>query len=1154
MDEAPSRLICQGVTGSEQAYILSGLIREVRRPFYVITPSRKVGERFVDDLLFFSGLAPSDVAYFPPYNILPFKSLSYHTETAAARISLLYKMIVGQAPRIIVTPVDTLLQRLIPRDEISGYAELVMEGEEIDRDSLIAKLIEGGYVQTALVEEPGDFCVRGGILDLFSPAYSEPVRIELYGDVVESLRFFSPLSQRKRERVQEIEILPAREAILRKSYLDDLLSQVRLQASRLGMPVTKVRGIVERIKTEGVFPGIESLIPLLYKALNSFFDYASPKGVFVLIDPDEMEKEAQSCEEKGAANYESAKGDKRLCVEPERLYLTWEAVKKDLFQRKLLSFTLFSEQPDRVKEAGVELVTVPVEENAALIQKLKVNRTRDTVLLPLVEWINEKMSKKAAVLIVCSTNSQMERLFSLLQPYGIEPLVAKGFSDACEKRGKTVICPGNISSGFVWIEEGVALISEDEIFAAKYRTRKTPGKRAADQFLQLGELSEGDIVVHEDHGLGKYVGLVKLSLSGVTNDYLLILYKDDDKLYLPVDRMDVIRKYIGMDGFTPVLDKMGGKTWDRLKDKAKKSVEIIAGELLKLYAERKAVHGHAFGITDSYFRDFEASFQYEETPDQIRAIEDVMHDMESPSPMDRLICGDVGYGKTEVALRAAFKAINEGKQVAVLVPTTVLAEQHYRTFQERFQKYPVKIERLSRFKTTAEQRAIAGELKEGKIDIVIGTHRLLQKDVDFKDLGLIVIDEEQRFGVKHKEALKRMRATVDVLALTATPIPRTLHLSLMGTRDISVISTPPEDRQAIISYISEFDEVVIAEAVRKELDRKGQIFFVHNNINTIYDIEEHLNKIVPEARTSVVHGRMDEKELEKSMFRFINREVDMLVCTTIIESGIDIPSANTMFINRADRFGLAQMYQLRGRIGRCGEQAYAYLFIPSDSPLGKDAKKRLKVLMEHSDLGSGFQIAMSDLQIRGGGTVLGASQSGHIAAIGYDMFLQLMENAVADLKGEPILEKLDPEINVSLSCYIPEGYVPEIDQRLHIYRRLSRMTELKEITDIKDELVDRYGPLPEEAGNMLLKIMLKVLAVKAGVKKIDLSGVSLILYFSALHQKNPHGMIDLISRHPKKYRFSPDQVLTVTLSGTHVSTMLGQAKNILKEIAQHVNP
>ena len=666
-------------------------------------------------------------------------------------------------------------------------------------------------------------------------------------------------------------------------------------------------------------------------------------------------------------------------------------------------------------------------------------------------------------------------------------------------------------------------------------------------------MKQGDLVVHDEHGIGKYQGLVKLKLNGSANDFLLIIYQDDDKLYLPVDRMSMIQKYMGVDGIEPVLDKMGGKSWARVKAKVKRSAEKIAGELLNLYAERKVEKGYAFGEVDLEARDFEAGFPYEETVDQLRAIEEVLQDMKLPIPMDRLVCGDVGYGKTEVALRASFAAVYNGKQVAVLVPTTVLAEQHFATFLNRFERYPVNIACLSRFRSLREQRNIINGLKSGQIDIVIGTHRLLQKDVVFKDLGLVVLDEEQRFGVRHKEKLKKIKSTVDVLALTATPIPRTLHMSLMGIRDISVISTPPEQRQSIITYISEFDEAIIAEAIRKELDRGGQIFFVHNDIHNIGAIATYLHNLVPDVRLDVAHGRLGEDELERVMLRFLKREIDLLVCTTIIESGLDIPSANTIIINRADRFGLAQIYQLRGRVGRVDEQAYAYLFIPSESHLGKDAQKRLKVLMEHSDLGSGFQIAMSDLKIRGGGTILGASQSGHIAAVGYDMFLKLMENAMAELKGNFVHASLEPEINIAMSAFIPESYIPDIDQRLSAYRRLAKMTALQEITEFRAELIDRFGDLTAETENLLLKIMLKVLSIKAGVKRLDLSDHLLALCFSESHQKNPNGIVDMVASEAQRFELTPAQMLKAKLSKGPLNSLLLQTKNILKEIAQRVN-
>jgi len=772
----------------------------------------------------------------------------------------------------------------------------------------------------------------------------------------------------------------------------------------------------------------------------------------------------------------------------------------------------------------------------------------------LIDWFTDKRQSGFTTLVVCQTRTRAERLSALLGSYGSQTRMVEGFPADTRKREPLYVCVGRVSGGFVWPAELLAVVNEDEIFGVRRHRPKDTAAGARPPLLDLQELKIDDLIVHNDHGIGQYGGLTKLRVEGITNDFLVIVYKHGDKLYLPVDRMSVVQKYMGVDGITPVLDTLGGKSWERVKARVKKSAERIAGELLKLYARRKVEKGHAFAPADSYFKDFEAGFPYEETADQLKAIEDVLDDMERWTPMDRLVCGDVGYGKTEVALRASFLAVNDGKQVAVLVPTTILAEQHYATFRSRFEHYPVNIACLSRFRPRSDQRGIVNDLKTGKIDIVIGTHRLLQKDIAFKDLGLLVLDEEQRFGVKHKEKLKRFRSTVDVLALTATPIPRTLHLSLVGVRDISIISTPPEYRKSIITFISEFDDAVITDAIRKELNRRGQVFFVHNNIDSIDKMAAKLQRLVPEARLAVAHGRMDEDALEQAMLLFLSREIDMLVCTTIIESGLDIASANTIIVNRADRFGLAQMYQLRGRVGRADEQAYAYLLIPHESLLGKDAQKRLKVLMEHSDLGSGFQIAMNDLKIRGGGTILGASQSGHIAAVGYDMFLKLMENAVAELKGESTVEPLEPEINLTLSAFLGESYIAHIDQRMSAYRRLAKMEELSEVSDFKSELIDRYGPLPEEAQNLLLKIVLKVLAKKAGVARLDLTGTTLVLHFSESHQQDSAALVEMVIVAPERFELTPEHVLKVKLGARQLRAQLVHAKNILKEIAQRVNP
>ncbi len=1156
IDKIPERtsgLDCIGLSGSDKAYLVSRLYMKHRAPMVVIVPSPKDAEKYLEDLRFFSEKIKPTILYFPPYNILPFKYISYHNETAAERIRSLYRMTESDAPPIVVTTVGALLQKIIPKQEICDFAELIMVNEEVDQDQLVKKLVSGGYVRSMIVEEPGDFSVRGGIVDVFSPLYPDPIRIELYGDTVESLRFFSAINQRTIKNIPEAVILPAREAILKTERLSHIISRIRGQASELDIPVTLVRKFINRIKTEGVFPGIEGLIPLVYPELDTFFDYVPENALFVLSEPIELDAAAELSREQALKNYAAACGEPRLCVEPDLLYLNWSKAKEVFRQKKSLTIKMLSVSKGVLDDdKDPRQFHFSITDNLAISLELK-RRQEKGFFTPLVNWIIHQKQSGCSTLLVCSTRSQADRLQNLLTPYGIQPIRAEGFPDVKHGSGLVYLSIGQVSSGFVWPAEALAIITEDEIFGPKYRGPRKPKQEVRTDLLEFEDLTKKDLVVHDEHGIGQYEGLVKLKLNGVSNDFLKIVYKDNDKLYLPVDSMSVIQKYMGVDGIEPSLDKLGGKSWERVKAKVKRSAEKIAGELLELYAERKVKNGHAYRDVDKDFQDFEAGFPYVETADQLSAIEEVLDDMKEPVPMDRLVCGDVGYGKTEVALRASLVAVNDGKQVAVLVPTTVLAEQHFSTFSSRFEPYPINVECLSRFRSLQEQRTIINDLKTGKIDIVIGTHRLLQKDVLFKDLGLFVIDEEQRFGVKHKEKLKKIRSMVDVLTLTATPIPRTLHLSLMGIRDISIISTPPEHRKSIITYISELDDAVVSEAIQKELGRNGQIFFVHNNIRSIWAMAKHLQALVPEVRLDVAHGQLDEDALESVMFRFMNKEIDLLVCTTIIESGLDIPSANTILINRADRFGLAQIYQLRGRVGRLDEQAYAYLFIPNESTLGKDAQKRLKVLMEHSDLGSGFQIAMSDLKIRGGGTILGAAQSGHIAAVGYDMFLKLMENAMSELKGEPIRERLEPEINILMSASIPESYIPDIDQRLSAYRRLAKMTELNDIADFKTELIDRFGALPVRAANLLLKIMLKVLAIKAGVKRLDLTGRQLLLYFSEAHQKNPLGVIDMIASEENRFGFTPDHGLKTKLSKSDTTGLVGQAKNILKEIIQRVN-
>ncbi|NOX34793.1 MAG: transcription-repair coupling factor [Deltaproteobacteria bacterium] len=1139
--------------GAHKAYLTARLYEASDISIVVVLKDTKKALSFLDELNFFLPKKKDRIIFFPGYNILPFKSLAYHKETSTKRLAALSKIMEsGSDPLIIVTIVETVLQKLIPKKSLDEFAQLVIANEEIDRDALILDLESGGYTRTSLVEDKGEYSVRGGILDIFSPQEKYPVRIEFFGDLVESMRYFSPFTQRGIKEIFEMIIIPATEAISTRENLPHILARLRQAGTIAGLDAADIRKYVNETRETGRFPGIESMLSIVYEELDTFFDYI-PENTALLLDfPDELESFADDFENKALFNYKTTASEKRLCVDPDSIYLKWDKIKLLIQSKKHISFKQFAMAVSSPDDKVVPPLLFYYQDNKDLSSLLKREGTKQNPLTPLVDYFNNHLTCKRKVFCVLTQESQAKRLLSLLQPYGIEPCFLKSFGLAKKQSPGVYYIFGDLSSGFVIEEEGLAIVTENEIFGKKrIRRQKASGKDLKTQFITPEELKNGDIVVHVEHGVGKYEGLCSLKVNGISQDFILIQYLDNDKLYLPVDRIEMIGKYIGVDGYTPVLDKIGSKAWIKSKAKAKEEVEKLAADLLNLYAKRKVNKGFAFSRPDNYYNDFEAAFPYEETRDQLKAIDDVHLDMESAIPMDRLVCGDVGYGKTEVAIRAAFKGVNDGKQVAVVVPTTILAEQHLLTFKDRFANYPVNIECLSRFRSRKDQARILKSISSGLADIVIGTHRLLQKDVDFKSLGLLVIDEEQRFGVKHKEALKKKRSSVDVLALTATPIPRTLHMSLTGMRDISVISTPPADRQPIISYISKYEDPIIKDAIKRELSRKGQIFFVHNNIKTIFKMARNLENLVPEARVGVAHGRLSESDLEKVMLKFVNLEIDILVCTTIIESGLDIPSANTMIINKAERFGLSQIYQLRGRIGRGDHQAYAYLFISDENRLTKDAKKRLSALMEYKDLGSGFQIAMKDLQIRGAGTALGASQSGHIAAVGYDMFLKLLDQAVHELKGDKTVEALEPEINASMSSGFPDDYIESVEQRLTVYRRLSRFSSVSDIFDMKKELTDRYGKLPKEAENMLLKIMLRVYCIKAGVSRLDITPNTLTLVFSLKHREKPLDSLNGTLKSLADFEFIKKDSIKIQLGRkrNNISKALLETRNILKAIA-----
>ncbi len=1142
-------ILAMGDNDAPKAWMVSRLSSRLDQPLVVVLPDAKKAAVLINDLEFFMPDDRQRIIFFPGSHYPGTKNISFHKERSASRVAALFSIRETIRDRfILVTYVAPLLSFLMPTAVMTNSFELVMANEQIDRNRLLENLEAGGYTRSTLVEDPGEYAVRGGIVDIFSPGQKQPVRLEFFGDLVESIRHFSPYTQRATKELAETIIVPATEAVITRQSLPHVQARLRRAGNKTGLTADRIRDYVSQIRDKGRFDGIESMLPIVYETLDTVFDYLPENTFFILDDADELSTKAQQFHDSLRHHFNVLANENQLSLPPESICLDWQTAEEKIFAAQTLCFkTLMLEQDKR----KAQILSLKCLDNRALSQSLR-NRIKDsTPLTPLVAWIEQQQQDVRYILFVLSQDAQAKRLNALLAPYGIEPRMCRNFACLFDMAPGLYFTVGHLSCGFVPDFENFSIVTEDEIFGRKRIRRRVPEKRDLKaEFIAPEELKNGDFVVHLEHGIGRYEGLFSLTVSGITQDFILVVYQNDDKLYLPVDRMEMIGKYIGVDGYTPVLDKIGSKSWTKSRAKAKAEVEKMAADLLDLYARRKVAKGFSFSRPDNYYNDFEAGFPYEETKDQLRAIDDVHLDMEKDTPMDRLVCGDVGYGKTEVAIRAAFKAVNDGRQVALVVPTTILAEQHLNTFRDRFNDYPVTVECLSRFRTRKEQADILKRTAGGAVDIVIGTHRLLQKDVVFNSLGLLIIDEEQRFGVRHKEKLKQKRAAVDVLALSATPIPRTLHMSLTGMRDISVITTPPADRQPIISYITTYDDAVVRDAVVKELNRKGQVFFVHNNIKTIFKTAESIQKLVPDAEIGVAHGRLSETELEKVMEKFIHRQINVLVCTTIIESGLDIPSANTMIIDKAERFGLSQIYQLRGRIGRGDDQAYAYLFISDESRLTKAARKRLAALMEHRDLGSGFQIAMKDLQIRGAGTALGASQSGHIAAVGYDMFLKLLDNAVKDMKGQHITEPLEPEINAAMSSGFPDDYIESVEQRLTIYRRLSRLTRVSDIADMKKELVDRYGKLPKPAENMLLKIMLRIFAIKAGVKRLDLTPDLLVLEFSPDHMTRSLTDVESVLNKTGNAKFVKKTSVRIQLGHkrSNISRALLETKQILSSV------
>jgi transcription-repair coupling factor (superfamily II helicase) len=1133
-----------GLAGSARSLFIAGLWHAVRRPIIVITPHDRDIPDLVTDLEYFhsainlsgnssSNISVSRVVPFPAWEADPYAGLPPHADIQQARATALWQLRHKQVD-IVVASMRSICARLTGPTQFDSFSLHITLGDELSQELLIEHLANAGYLRQEPVAGPGEFSVRGGIVDVFSPLMRSPVRIEFFGDTVDSLREFDLEDQRSSGPVQRIDILPMRDTIVDRG----LLRQWGELARKRWSDEKFERDLSEKVDlAEGgaMFPGAEFLLSLGAPLESTIFDYMDG-CVLVLDEPGILREEHDKFLALMQHRFEQTVSSGSLALSPETLFLTPDEFAKPHPQHRRV----------HIEQLGAEELG---SLSRFFIRSQPISKWHGRVK-DMAEGIRTSFGKGNQVVLLASTLGMAERLRDLLHEYdvpfrlefGEQPLKALKVS---EDVAAPVIGIGRISTGMRLPDVSLEIYAEADIFDETERLA-TPHRRRQkiSAFISdLQDLKPGDYVVHIDHGIGTYNGITLVH----ERECMVILFQGDDRLYVPLERLDLVQKYSSSEGAKPLLDKLGGTTWIARKTRVRKAIRDMAQELLKLYAQRKVASGYAFSEDTEWQKEFEEAFQYDETPDQLTAIADIKKDMENPIPMDRLVCGDVGYGKTEVAMRAAFKAVSDGKQVAVLAPTTILCFQHFETFKERFAAFPVKIAMLSRFVGPKEQKAILAEIEAGKIHIVVGTHRLLSKDMHFQDLGLMIVDEEQRFGVAHKERLKQIKTQVDVLTMTATPIPRTLNMALSGLRDMSVIETPPRDRLAIQTVVVKFRPLVIENAVNFELERGGQVYVVHNRVESIYSLADLIRKLCPKARVGVGHAQMGEKELESIMTRFMHHEFDVLVATTIIENGLDIPLANTLVVNRADKFGLSQLYQLRGRVGRSNRRAYAYLLIPSDDSLTPLARRRLAAIQEFSELGAGFRIAALDLELRGAGNLLGGQQHGHIEAIGFDLYCQLLERTVEELRTGMELPDVETAISLKVDLKIPSDFIDDELQRLRIYKQIASARSEPEVDDLYRALEDRLGELPLPVRNLLEYARLRVLGRARGVIAIERTVHGVDIRFHESARIDPERVIELVGR-GEGLSFSPPTTLRLGRTGPR-SDLFASIGEILREIA-----
>ncbi|MFO7814541.1 MAG: transcription-repair coupling factor [Halanaerobiales bacterium] len=1103
------------VVGPEEAcfsFIVSNIIQKLNKKVLIITHDNSRIENIYEDLV--RVIDKNKLSIFPEIETLPHEKINPDFNILQERIKVLNEMQFDNN-NVVITSGISILRKLMPKKYFDENTIKINMDKQIDLNEISRRLVQLGYDREKMVEQPGQFSIRGGILDVYTLVYENPVRIELFGDEVDSIRFFDIETQRSVENIAEINLPPVNEIIFDRKqigqFLPDIKDDFKKQVNRLKNTDSSEEAkylkdlsgeYLDKLSESHYFEGYEQFLPYFYKNnLSTLFDYMEDDFYIIYDNSERVWQRIKSYQRDLEETTVSLLEQGNILPSYSKIFLTANQYINHDSEMKGLYFT------DEIKESPLNQIDTKLEFETAGVESFNGQFEL------LKDRLNDLSNKGYTILLSLNTESKAKKISEYLQNYDINNIYSNKLL-----LGKINIYDESFSKGFVLDDLKLVVFTEKEIIGKKQqRKRKITDFEEGVRISSINELSKGDYVVHENHGIGKYLGVKTLEVQDRHQDYLMIKYKESDRLYVPTEKINLVQKYIGADTNPPKLYKLGGNDWQKVKKRVQNSVKKMAIGLLELYAERETKEGYTFSVDTEWQKEFENDFPHELTPDQFKAIEDVKEDMQSDTPMDRLLCGDVGYGKTEVAIRAAFKAAMDGKQTAVLVPTTILAQQHYKTFRERINQYPVKVGILSRFRTQAEQKKTLRDLAKGKIDILIGTHRIISRDVVFNNLGLLIVDEEQRFGVAHKEKLKSLKSNVDVLTLTATPIPRTLHMSLIGVRDMSVIETPPKDRYPIRTYIREFDQDLIKDAIKKELSRNGQVYFVHNRVEDIDKKAELVNKLVPEARVAIAHGQMSERKLENIMIDFYEGRYDVLVCTTIIENGLDISDVNTIIINRAEYMGLAQLYQLRGRVGRSNRIAYAYLMYEKDRMLSEVANKRLKAIKEFTSLGSGFKIAMRDLEIRGAGNLLGAEQSGHIAAVGFSLYCKLLDSAIKDLKGKDKDQK-DVEMEIDLDAYIPDVYISDSRQKIEMYKKLKKVNDEADIISLIDEFVDRFGNPPESVMNLIKLRRFNVLAKRLDVKKISETEAGYRIVFREDNKITGDYIVNLLEKYPKKLK------------------------------------